>query len=106
MKTKRNLLWLGVTPLEKFSDRVDLLVEELGSISVNFPNTTEGMIRYDQWANYLDEWDVIATDQEHIDESWENFFVAQNWGKQIIQFKDNKWSEVLPGFSKNYPKGR
>ncbi len=104
MENKKKVLWLGVTPLEQYSDRTYSLVDKLGSIHIDYPNTTIGMETYDNWSKYLQDWSVIATDQENIDESWENFFAAENWGKQIIQFKDNEWTELKPGFSKNYQK--
>ncbi len=103
----RQVLWLGVTPLEQGTSRVYQLASLFKDIRVNFPNTTEGMAPYEEWANYLDEFDIIATDQEHIDESWENFFEdKKNNGKQIIQYKDDEWSEVKSGFSKNYSRSR
>ena len=106
MENTNRVLWLGVTPLEQYSDRANSLATKLGSVHVDFPNTVTGMENYDSWSNYLGEWNVIATDEEYIDGSWENFFEAKNWGKKIIQFKNNEWTEVMPGFSMNYSKQR
>ena len=99
------IIWLGVTPLEHSSMRALALAAKVGLCYIDFESTTCGMETYESWANYLDEWNVIATDQEVIDASWENFFV-DNEGKRIVQFKNNEWNDVMPGFSLNNPRNR
>ena len=99
MEKAKKVIWLGVTPLELHSPRLMLLMNMLGHIEVSFPNTTEGLTTYNEWKNYLHEWDVIATDEEKIDESWEEFFEANKEGMQIIRFKDGEWKQLEPGFS-------
>ena len=94
------VLWLGVTPLERGSERCYSLAHYLGRYSVSFPNTTSGMEDYEFYKSILKDWEVFATDEENIDESWEHFFCADNWGKKIVQFKDGAWRDVNPGFSK------
>lgn len=102
---RKNILWLGVTIFERdiHSERLRTLLSKYGAINVMFTDNNTGMETYESIKGFLEfagEWDVIATDQEKIDESWENFFVAQNWGKQIVQYKNGEWVEVRPGFSK------
>ena len=95
----KEVIWLGVTPLERSTERVYTLTDKLGAISVSFPKTTSGMETYDSWKKYIGKWDIIATDQEVIDPSWEGFFEAANWGKSIVQYKKGEWTDVMPGFS-------
>ena len=104
MERKIEVLWLGVTPLEQTSERTKLLCRKYvgNMLKVNFPDNTSGMETYEEWQNALGMFNVIATDDENIDASWENFFEAKNWGKCIYQFKDSEWQEVKPGFSKNH----
>ena len=102
---KLELVWLGVTELERDirSKRIQSLAHTFGRVGINFPTTTTGMETYDDmmkgFLDFAGEYDIIATDQEKIDESWEDFFVPENWGKKIIQYKDGEWKEVKPGFS-------
>ena len=93
------VLWAGVTVLEPESNRVRALLQVESNLRVCFPNNTNGMETYDEWKNALSEFDIIATDQETIDESWEGFFEEKNWGKRIFQFEGEKLTEVKPGFS-------
>lgn len=100
-KEKYEVLWAGVTKLERGSSRVKTLsLLYLGSrVIFSFPDNTEGMETYDSWKCALDKFDIILTDQETIDESWENFFTSENWGKQILQFQGEELVEIKPGFS-------
>lgn len=93
------VLWAGVTPIVRGSKRVYALLEVEQNLRINFPDNTEGMLTYDEWQHALSDFDIIATDQETIDESWENFFTSKNWGKRIFQFKGEELVEVKPGFS-------
>jgi hypothetical protein len=99
------IIWLGVTPLERSSMRTLELAAKVGRCYISFEHTTSGMETYESWAKYLGEWNVIATDQEVIDASWENFFV-DNEGKKIFQYKNEEWNELMPGFSLNNPRTR
>ena len=100
MEEVKKVIWLGVTPLERGSKRSRDLAEYIGGYSLDFPNTTSGMDRYNHYKGILKEWNIIATDQENIDKSWEEFYCAENWGKRIVQFKDEAWKDLHPGFSK------
>lgn len=100
-KEKYNVLWAGVTKLERGSSRVFKLLQVEHSLSISFPDNTDGMETYDEWKCALGDFDIIATDQENIDESWEGFFIADNWGKRIFQFQGEDLVELKPGFSQN-----
>lgn len=99
MNDTKKVFWFGVTPLKRDSSRAYALVEFLGGFEMLFPEETIGMGTYDSRKNILRDNDVIATDQEIIDKSYENFFCAENWGKQIVQYKDGEWKDLKPGFS-------
>ena len=100
MENIKKVFWCGVTPLERGSDRAFSLAMFLGGFNMSFPDETIGMGTYDSRKGILNDHDVIATDQEIIDKSYEDFFCSKNWGKQIVQFKDGEWKELEPGFSK------
>lgn len=100
-KENYNVLWVGVTKLERGSSRVFKLLQVENSLSISFPDNTDGMETYDAWKCALRDFDIIATDQENIDESWEEFFTADNWGKRIFQFQGEDLFELKPGFSQN-----
>lgn len=101
----KKVLWMGVTPLEMSTERSHELVQYIGSGYEAFcTEETAGMKEYDP--KYMRQVfgilgiDVVATDEENIDESYENFFCADNWGKKIVQYKNDAWTELQPGFSK------
>ena len=96
----KETLWLGVSPLKWGTERCNKLARYLGGFEVSYPNETGGMMTYDYYRGIFERFEVIATDQVDIDASYENFFCSDNWGKRIVVYDGNEWSDLKPGFSK------
>lgn len=94
------VLWFGVTPIIPLSERHTDLIDKIGEHYMTYPNYTGGMENYSKWRNYVPAYDVIATDEEKIDPSWESFFTSENSGKKIYQWTSEGWQELKSGFSK------
>lgn len=99
-KNQPRVLWFGVTPMIPLSERSNALVDLIGTHYMTYPNNTGGMGNYNNWKRLVSDYDVVATDQSQIDQSWENFFAPENWGKKIYKWENGKWEEVQPSFSK------
>ena len=100
-KKKYELLWLGETPIIPSTKRVFDIVETFGHVNFNFADYQDGMQGYDYYKGMIKDFDIIATDQEEIDPSWEYFFSKENRHKWLYQWKDEKWIDLKPGFSIN-----
>ena len=98
------ILWMGENPFVRGRGMAWSLAELLGGYNMVYPDSKDGMLDYDFCKNMLSHFDAIATDQEKIGEDWEAFFCADNWGKKILQYKNNSWVELKPGFSKENQK--
>lgn len=100
MEKKYKLLWFGVTPIEEFSERSLQLCEFFHEYMVCYPSYVGGMGKYEQWKSLIQNYDAILTDEETIDESWEDFFEKCNWNRKILKYQDGEWKELEPNFSK------